>query len=135
MPPTATPTPTATLVPPTATPAPEPITLDIVDVELLDKLIAVGTTITWINTGRLIHTTTAGTPPSNLTGVWDSNNLRANEDFTFTFTEVGQFDYFCKRHPSLMTATITVVEEGSPQLLITPTSTPSAQAALPDFGY
>ena len=75
--PTVTPPPpTATLVPSTANPTPEPITLDILTLAHQDKLIAVGTTITWINTGRLIHTTTSGVPPSNLSGLWDSNNLR-----------------------------------------------------------
>ena len=126
--------PTATPLPSTATPTPETITLFIVNFAHRDRQVAVGTTITWINTSPSIHTTTAGTPPSNLTGEWDSDNLSANEDYTFTFTEAGEFDYFCKRHSS-MTATITVVEESSSLLDVTPVSTTASMSTSSSYGY
>ena len=122
-PPTATPTPTAT-PPPTATPTPTgtseptpgPVGSNIIDFELGDLTVQVGTTVTWTNLDTAPHTTTAGSP-DNVTGVWDSGSSRSewlNEGdfFSFTFNQVGTFPYFCTIHP-FMTATATVVEAGA----------------------
>lgn len=84
----------------------------------------VGTAVTWTNTGRAPHTTTAGTS-GNLTGEWRSDRLGSGETFTFTFQQVGSFQYFCELHPS-MQATLTVVAEGASA---SPVGTPTAAAA------
>ncbi len=70
--------------------------------------VEVGTTVTWTNKSDLIHTVTSGsgrTPD----GMFDSGNMSGGETFTYTFNDVGEFDYFCMPHEN-MTATITVVE-------------------------
>jgi len=88
----------------------------------------VGTTVTWKNEDAAPHTTTAGTSPSP-SGEWDSSILQKGQSFSFTFTEVGTFDYFCTVHPSTMIATVTIVEAGAEPVVgqtatPPPTSTP-----------
>lgn len=71
--------------------------------------VEVGTTVTWTNKSDLIHTVTSGSGRT-ADGLFDSGNMSGGETFTYTFNEVGVFDYFCVPHEN-MTATITVVEE------------------------
>ncbi len=123
----ATPTPTATApadVSPTATSpgeatptstaesAPTAFASPIQSFTLEDLTVQVGTIVTWTNQDRASHTTTSGTP-SDRTDLWDSGRLTNEETFSFTFTEPGEFVYFCSFHPSTMRATITVVEASS----------------------
>ena len=112
--PTSTPTPTPTATPtptriptPTATAEPQIVASDIENFDLQDITVPVGTTVDWTNRDGVLHTTTSGTP-SNLTGVWDSPSLSQEDSFSFTFTEEGTFQYFCRFHPSIMQAVITV---------------------------
>ena len=63
----------------------------------------------WVQQAPVPHTTTSGTPPDSLSGVWNSEFLYQGQTFTFTFTKVGTFPYFCRVHPS-MTATVTVTD-------------------------
>ena len=63
--------------------------------------VAVGTTVTVTNTDGTPHTWSAED------GAFDSGAIAPGESFEFTFTEPGEFAYFCNFHPS-MTGTITV---------------------------
>ncbi|MEM4134183.1 MAG: cupredoxin family copper-binding protein [Candidatus Micrarchaeia archaeon] len=54
--------------------------------------INVGESVTWINQDSVFHTATAS-------GVFDSGMLGNGEQFTFTFTNIGEFDYICRPHP------------------------------------
>ena len=63
-----------------------------------------GTQVTWRNLDSARHTSTA------VSGEWDSGNLNGSTTFSFTFDEVGTFNYFCTIHQS-MTATVTVMGE------------------------
>ena len=117
--PTLTPTPTSTPLP-TATPAatPTPIVTPtpttaifktaIIDFEHKNVSVPVGTTIVWENQDAAPHTTTSGVSPNASPG-WDSGTLSSGQTFKFTFDQTGEFQFFCKIHPS-MTATITVTE-------------------------
>jgi plastocyanin len=117
--PTATPippssTPTTTTVPPTPTSAParsDPEdgsvqALDIANFTLPTLTVAVGARIEWTNRDGVPHTTTAGAPGA-LTGDWDSGRLQQGGSFGFTFTQEGDFAYFCTVHPTML-GTITV---------------------------
>jgi plastocyanin len=66
-----------------------------------------GTTVIWTNQDAIEHSVTAGTPgtPSN---AFDSDFFVQGESFSFTFTQPGTYDYFCKRHES-MTGKLNVV--------------------------
>lgn len=63
--------------------------------------VPVGSTVTATNKDEAIHDWTSGR------GVWGSGDLREEERFSFTFTEVGTYDFLCERHSS-MTGTVNV---------------------------
>ena len=61
--------------------------------------VEVGTTVEWDNIDTTFHSVTAGTPPADMTGVFDSEMMGAGDKFEYTFSEAGTFDYFCIFHP------------------------------------
>lgn len=63
--------------------------------------VAAGTTVTWTNNDSVDHTV------DTEDGTLDSGNLGNGDEFSFTFSEAGTFDYFCSIHPT-MTGTIVV---------------------------
>ena len=77
-----------------------------VDFTLETLSVSTGTTLTWTNRDGPSHTTTSGVPGSP-GGEWNSEVLRSGSSFSFTFTEPGEFQYFCGIH-SFMMATVTV---------------------------
>ena len=119
--PTATPKPTATEAPiPTVAPTDE-VAAEMKRTSHVDLTITVGTKVTWTNEDPVGHTSTSGATVG-LTDIWDSRPMAPGDSFSFTFTEVGTFPYFCLFHPTTMTATITVLPEGS--AIARPTSVP-----------
>ncbi|MCC7370213.1 MAG: hypothetical protein IT306_17445 [Chloroflexi bacterium] len=102
----------AATVVPTPTAAPTPTQPPSIDVEatiasyiyLPDPIqIHVGDTVRWTNLDNVPdgHTVTASDH------AWTSAVLNQGEQFTYTFTQVGTFTYFCEPHP-FMTAFIDV---------------------------
>lgn len=69
-----------------------------------DLSVAVGTTITWTNTGAVAHTVTADDSAS-----FDSGALDPQAVFSLTPDSVGTFAYHCTFHP-WMTGSITVTQ-------------------------
>ncbi len=63
--------------------------------------VPVGTTVVVTNTDASPHTWTSED------GTFDSSAIAPGDSFEFTFTEAGEFAYFCNFHPS-MTGTIVV---------------------------
>lgn len=63
--------------------------------------VSVGDTVVVENTDGAGHTWTARD------GTFDSGTLGSGDTFEFTFTEAGEYDFFCQIHPS-MTGTIAV---------------------------
>lgn len=57
--------------------------------------VARGGTVTWINRGAELHTTTGAAPA----GIWDSGMLANGADFAHAFETAGSFAYFCIPHP------------------------------------
>ncbi len=70
--------------------------------------INVGESITWHNDSGVIHTVTSGNPEDGPDGVFDSSIIMSDDTFTHTFTETGQYEYFCSIHPR-MTGIVIVV--------------------------
>ncbi len=70
--------------------------------------IGVGESVTWHNDSGVIHTVTSGIFEEGSDGVFDSSIVMAGDTFTHTFTETGQYEYFCSIHP-WMTGTVIVV--------------------------
>ena len=57
-----------------------------------------GNSVTWVNEDSAFHSVTSGFYDSP-TELFDSGHLDPFESFTFTFDEVGNYDYFCTLHP------------------------------------
>jgi plastocyanin len=54
----------------------------------------VGDTVTWINHDDIPHTVVSA-------GKFRSKTLDTDNSFTFTFTEAGDYKYFCSLHPHM----------------------------------
>lgn len=72
--------------------------------------VARGTTVTWTNRDDILHTATGGTTVKKdnfgnfdrtKAGSFDGTMDAAGKSFTFTFTEPGEYAYFCDRHPHM----------------------------------
>ena len=63
--------------------------------------VSVGSTVTWTNNDAQPHTATSG---QNATpdGRFDSGIMAPGATFDFTFTEAGEFPYFCLLHPNMV---------------------------------
>jgi plastocyanin len=61
--------------------------------------VAVGTTVTWVNTNNMAHTVTSGSRGSP-TGLFDAT-LSPGESFSYQFNEAGTFEYNCTFHPGM----------------------------------
>lgn len=55
--------------------------------------VSVGTTVTWTNDDTMAHTVTG------LDGSFDSNFLDPGASWSYTFTEPGEYEYYCLPHP------------------------------------
>ena len=69
--------------------------------------VPVGTTVVWTNRDNIGHSITQGTPPDPA-GAFDSGFINQGQTFSFTFSEPGDYHYFCRRHNS-MTGLVRVV--------------------------
>lgn len=67
------------------------------------RTVPVGTTVVATNQDGVTHTWTSADE------IWNSGGLSNGDSFEFTFTEPGEYDYFCSIHPQ-MTGTVTVEE-------------------------
>ena len=63
--------------------------------------ITIGTTVIWTNEDDIDHSVTNGTPP-DVGPVFDSGLFGKGKSFEFTFTESGEYAYFCLRHNSMV---------------------------------
>lgn len=70
--------------------------------------VAKGTTVIWTNNDTVTHTVTSNAIPP----IFDSDpiDIPAGQQFQYTFTTVGTFDYHCEIHTT-MQGTIIVKEE------------------------
>jgi amicyanin len=65
--------------------------------------VAVGTTVTWTNRDDIPHTVVSTDDPK----AFKSKVLDTDEKFSYTFTKVGTYSYFCSVHPK-MTGSVVV---------------------------
>ena len=65
--------------------------------------LAEGGTVTWVNQGAEIHTSSSAAQPR----VWDSGFLAPGAEYTRTFPTAGTYAYLCLPHP-FMTAAVVV---------------------------
>lgn len=62
--------------------------------------VPVGATVVWRNLDDIAHTVTSGVPGAP-DGRFDSGNFELNQEFQHTFSEEGEYPYFCNRHPHM----------------------------------
>jgi predicted secreted protein with PEFG-CTERM motif len=80
--------------------------------------INVGDTVTWTNDDSQPHTATSGTPSGGADGTFGGEAgsfgiiLTTGQSMSFTFTEAGEFPYFCTLHPN-MVGTVVVSANGN----------------------
>ena len=67
------------------------------DPEVID--VSVGTTVAWDNVDNTMHTVTSGNPDTGYDEVFDSDIMGAGDLYEFTFSEAGNYDYYCILHP------------------------------------
>ena len=75
-----------------------------------------GDTVRWANMEFIEHTATSQTGPGTLipSGVFDSGPLQFGETFEFTFTQLGDYHYFCIPHGSSMQGLVRVIPPAHP---------------------
>ena len=98
----------ATLVGNPATKAAAPAVIVIKDYAFSPANMTVepGTTVTWVNEDETPHTIT------DKEKVFRSAALDTNDRFSYTFTQPGEFTYYCTMHP-MMVGTIVVKPAGA----------------------
>ena len=62
-------------------------------------IVFVDTIVTWKNDDTAAHTVTSGSPQEGPDGVFDSSLILAEDTYSYTFTEKGDYPYFCMVHP------------------------------------
>ena len=80
------------------------------------------TTVTWTNNDTVLHTVTSGNPNEGPSRLFDSSLIGPNNQFNYTFSDEGQFKYYCTLHP-FMTGTVTVTKQIQP-IVTTPDKLP-----------
>ena len=115
-----TPTPTPSPTPPdstsTGTGEPGKFAATIKWLKHQDIEISVGTTVEWdsefVSAGVGVpsyHTVTSGSPgDANAGSLFDSGEVTEGDLFSYTFDQVGEFQYFCAVHPQFMKAVVKV---------------------------
>ena len=63
--------------------------------------VSVGTTVTWTNDDAQPHTVNSG-ENATPSGLFDSPIMPPAGTFEYTFTEAGEFPYFCILHPNMV---------------------------------
>jgi plastocyanin len=89
--------------------------------------VSVGSTVTWTNDDSQPHTATSG-QDATPDGRFDSSIMAPGATFEHTFTEAGEYPYFCLLHPNQVgTVTVTAAGAGSESTSIgsNPTTAPS----------
>jgi plastocyanin len=66
-----------------------------------------GTTVAWINDDEIPHTVASSTK------VFKSKALDTSDQFSFTFTTPGAYQYFCSMHPYMTGAIVVEAATGS----------------------
>ena len=71
--------------------------------------ILIGDTIVWNNADTSFHTVTSGSEENGFDGIFDSKEFAPGKSFTYKFSEIGIFPYYCTLHP-WMSGVVNVVK-------------------------
>ncbi len=68
------------------------------DPAIITVTVGANNTVTWTNNDTVGHTVTAALVP-NGAAMFDSGNIAPGQSYSYTFTLLGTYQYFCKYHP------------------------------------
>ncbi|MEU0410306.1 cupredoxin family copper-binding protein [Streptomyces griseorubiginosus] len=92
-------------------------------------VVEVGQTVRWTNHDSAPHTVTTTKAPV----AFDSGTLKQGQSWSYTFTKVGTYEYYCAVHPDMVSSVKVVAASGggstptpAPTHPPTPTPTPTA---------
>lgn len=88
-----------------------------------------GTTVTWTNYDSAPHTVTVSSGPVK----FSSTMLQQGQSFSYTFTALGKYAYYCAVHPDMM-ASVTVVAKAPTGTPPTTPPTPTGPSTTPPMG-
>ena len=71
--------------------------------------------VTWENADTVLHTITSVTQTGEIDGVFDSGLIESGDSYSLTFSELGDFSYFCSIHPWMNGIVYVVKDPGSVQ--------------------
>jgi len=83
-------------------------------------VVEVGQTVQWTNHDSAPHTVTTTKAPV----AFDSGTLQQGDSWSYTFTKVGTYEYYCAVHPDMVSSVKVVAASGGGGT--TPTPTPTA---------
>jgi plastocyanin len=86
------PAPTRTAVTPSGAAGQAEVAMQSSQFQPKELTVKVGTTVKWTNNDQARHTVTSDT------GVFDSGNLGKGQTFSFTFSQAGEYPYYCTFH-------------------------------------
>ncbi|MBV9168608.1 MAG: cupredoxin domain-containing protein [Chloroflexi bacterium] len=72
------------------------VTIDNYEFQPAEITVAPGTTVTWTNA----QTDDVHSAVSN-DGLWDSDTLDTGKSYQYTFSDPGDFGYYCSQHPDM----------------------------------
>ncbi|MFF7950878.1 cupredoxin domain-containing protein [Streptomyces griseorubiginosus] len=84
-------------------------------------VVEVGQTVRWTNHDSAPHTVTTTKAPV----AFDSGTLKQGQSWSYTFTKVGTYEYYCAVHPDMVSSVKVVAASGGGGTTPTPTPTPT----------
>ncbi|WP_405519891.1 plastocyanin/azurin family copper-binding protein [Streptomyces canus] len=85
-------------------------------------VVEAGQTVQWTNHDSAPHTVTTTKAPV----AFDSGTLKQGQSWSYTFTKVGTYEYYCAVHPDMVSSVKVVAASGGGGGGTTPTPTPTA---------
>ncbi|MEU6353224.1 plastocyanin/azurin family copper-binding protein [Streptomyces sp. NPDC047072] len=85
-------------------------------------VVEVGQTVQWTNHDSAPHTVTTTKAPV----AFDSGTLQQGDSWSYTFTKVGTYEYYCAVHPDMVSSVKVVAASGGGGGGTTPAPTPTA---------
>ena len=65
-------------------------------------MIGINNTVIWVNSGSIAHTVTSTTRTSSGAPLFDSGNMAAGAEFSYTFAHPGTYGYYCAYHGTMV---------------------------------
>jgi plastocyanin len=94
-------------------------------------VVEVGQTVRWTNHDSAPHTVTTTKAPV----AFDSGTLQKGDSWSYTFSKVGTYEYYCAVHPDMVSSVkVVAASGGGGGTTPMPTPTPTAPTATPTTG-